>query len=128
MKLRTSDPWMPADEYGKSLKGIGINLLVPSIDIEHAFHEKVLGADVVYRDPDIAIYRGFGAEWMIHADHTYSDHPLKGSLSGEIPRGIGAEIRLYGCNPDTAEAAARAQGMDVLAGTMDKPHGCGKSF
>jgi len=123
MKLRTNDPWMPADAYGKSLKGLSVNLLVQSIDSELVFQTDVLGATVVYSDPDIAVCRGYDAEWMLHADHTYSDHPLKGSLTDDIPRGIGAEIRLYGCDPDIAEAAARTLKMDVLAGAMDKPHG-----
>jgi len=128
MKLRTGDPWMPADQYGRSLKGLGVNLLVPSIAAERDFQLRVLGADEVYADPDFAVYRGFGAEWMLHADHTYADHPLKGSLNDELARGIGAEIRLYGRDPDEAEAAARALGTDVLAGAMDKPHGLRECF
>jgi hypothetical protein len=128
MKRRTGDPWMPADQYGRSLKGLGVNLLVPSIAAERDFQLHVLGADEVYADPDFAVYRGFGAEWMLHADHTYADHPLKGSLNDELARGIGAEIRLYGRDPDAAEAAARALGTDVLAGSMDKPHGLRECF
>ena len=31
MKKRESQPWMPADEYGKSLTGFGVNLLVVEI-------------------------------------------------------------------------------------------------
>ncbi|MBO6520112.1 MAG: hypothetical protein JJ900_04385 [Rhodospirillales bacterium] len=128
MKLRTDDPWMPADEYGRSLRGLGVNLLVPSIDAERPFQVTVLGAEEVYADPDFAVYRGCGAEWILHADHTYSDHPLKGSLGGDLPRGIGAEIRLYGRDPDAAEAAARSLDMTVLAGAMDKPHGLRECF
>lgn len=60
---------------------------------------------------------------MLHADHTYSDHPLSGSLQTKLARGIGTEIRLHGCNPDDAEVKARKRGDTVLAGTMDKPHG-----
>ena len=95
---------MPADQYGKSLCGLGVNLLVPSIDAERAFQLQVLGGEEVYSDPDFAVYRGYGAEWMLHADHTYADHPLHGSLRDEMPRGIGVEIRLYGRDPDVAEA------------------------
>lgn len=128
MKLRDGDPWMPADQYGKSLRGLGVNLLVPSIEGERAFQLDVLGAEEVYADPDFAVYRGCGAEWILHADHTYSDHPLRGSLGDDLPRGIGAEVRLYGRDPDIAEAAARKLGMDVLAGAMDKPHGLRECF
>lgn len=128
MKLRTGDPWMPADQYGKSLTGLGVNLLVPSIADEHDFQIKVLGAEEIYADPDFAVYRGFGADWMLHADHTYRDHPLSGSLGADTPRGIGAEIRLYGRDPDAAETVARELGFDVLAGAIDKPHGLRECF
>jgi hypothetical protein len=65
---------------------------------------------------------------MLHADHTYRDHPISGSLSDKTPRGIGAEIRLYGRDPDAAEAAARELGFDVLSGAIDKPHGLRECF
>ncbi len=123
MKKRVGDSWMPADQFGRSLTGLGVNLLVPNIDDERAFQTYVLGADEVYADPDFAVYRGYGAMWLLHADHTYSDHPLIGSLNDDLMRGVGAEFRLYGCDPDTAEARARERGCDVFAGTIDKPHG-----
>lgn len=128
MKLRTTEPWMPADAFGRSLSGFGVNLLVPDIDAERPFQTDVLGADEVYADPDFAVYRGHGATWLLHADHTYMDHPLHGSLDDETPRGIGAELRLYGRDPDEAEARARALGCIVLAGAMDKPHGLREAF
>lgn len=128
MKKCTADPWMPADAYGRSLVGLGVNLLVPDIDAEKPFQLEVLGATEVYSDPDIAVWRGFGAEWMLHADHTYSDHPLRGSLTDDIARGIGAELRLYGRDPDLAEAKARRLGYDVLAGAIDKPHGLREAY
>jgi catechol 2,3-dioxygenase-like lactoylglutathione lyase family enzyme len=127
-RLRTGDPWMPAPEYGRSLKGLGVNLLVKDVARAIAFQKDVFGAEVVYADPDFAVLRGFGAEWMLHADHTYSDHPLKGSLDADIARGIGVELRLHGCNPDAAEAKARALGVVVLAGAMDKPHGLREAY
>jgi len=128
MKKREGEPWMPADEFGRTLKGLGINLLVPSIEQQRPFQLEVLAAEEVYADPDFAVYRGFGAEWMLHADHTYNDHPLSGSLSPEMPRGIGCELRLYGRDPDVAEARARDLGFIVLAGSMDKPHGLREAF
>ena len=67
--------------------------------------------------------RWAGGEWQYHADHTYSNNPLSGFLQGVEGRGVGVELRLYGVDPDRAEAAARAGGWTVLAGTMDKPHG-----
>ncbi|MEK9752283.1 MAG: hypothetical protein VW338_03605 [Rhodospirillaceae bacterium] len=131
-KLRTGDPWMPAADYGRSLKGLSVNLLVQAVARAVAFQKDVFGAEVVYADPDFAVLRGFGAEWMLHADHTYSDHPLKGSLgggpAGDLARGVGVELRLHGCDPDAAEAKARARGEIVLAGAMDKPHGLREAY
>ncbi len=128
MKLSTRDPWMPAPDYGRSLEGLTINLLVSDVAAALAFHREVLDAEVVYDDPDFAVLRRGSAEWMLHADHTYKDHPLYGSLTGELARGIGAELRLHGRDPDEAEAAARRLGFTVLQGAMDKPHGLREAF
>ncbi len=119
---------MEADDYGRSLKGFGINLLVEDMERAISFQTGVLKAEVVYSDPDFAVLRGYGAEWMLHADHTYKDHPLHGSLSPEIPRGIGVELRLHDCDPDAAEARAVDLGYTVLAGSMDKPHGLREAY
>jgi hypothetical protein len=54
MKLRTGQPWMTGAEYGRSLTGFGVNLLVREIAPAVAFHRAVLGATVVYEDPDFA--------------------------------------------------------------------------
>lgn len=123
MKKRTGDPFMPAPAYGPTLSGLSVNLLVRDIERALVFAREVLGATVVYADADFAVLRHAGAEWMLHADHTYLDHPLHGSLAAGDARGVGAELRLHGRDPDAAEAAARAHGFTVLAGSMDKPHG-----
>src|SRR5919106_541184 len=57
MKLRTSDPWMPATQYSRSLQGLTLNLLVRDIAGALPFHREVLGAVVVYSDPDFAVLR-----------------------------------------------------------------------
>lgn len=123
MKLSATKPWMAAGAYGRSLRGLGINLLVRDIAAALPFYREVLGASVVYSDPDFAVLRRNDAEWMLHADHTYRDHPLYGSLGDGPARGIGAELRLHGRDPDEAEAAARQRGDTVLDGAADKPHG-----
>ena len=99
-------------------------------DVETAvsFEQQVLGADVVYNDPDVAVLRFGDAEWMVHADHTYREHPLHSSLGKDIIRGIGAELRLHGCDPDVAEAAARDNGYTVLKGASDRPHGLREAY
>lgn len=123
MKRRTGEPWMPPPEYGRSLAGLSVNLLVSDIERALAFQREVLGAELVYADSDFAVLCGYGGEWMLHADHTYERHPLVGLVREAGLRGAGVELRLHGCDPDTAEAAARRLGYVVLAGAQDKPHG-----
>ena len=126
MKTRSPEqvPWMDAPDFGRSLRpGIGFNLLVTDVARSVDFSIKVLGATATYHDADFAVLRACGSEWMLHADHTYRDNPLSGIVQGIEGRGAGVELRLYGCDPDEAEAAARLGGWTVLAGALDKPHG-----
>lgn len=127
-KKRTTDPWMPAPEYGRSLSGLGINLLVEDVARSVPFHRRVLGAEVVYQDPDIAVLRFGDAEWMLHAWHTYDAHPLYAAITSAAPRGIGAELRLHGRDPDLAEAEAIALGFTIVQDTRNKPHGLRECF
>jgi catechol 2,3-dioxygenase-like lactoylglutathione lyase family enzyme len=126
LKKRAPDqePWMSPPDYGRTLKpGIGFNLLVRDVKRSVKFAEKVLGATATYADEDFAVLRLYGSEWMLHADHTYGSNPLSGVISGVEARGAGVELRVYGCDPDQAEAGARENGFTVLSGSMDKPHG-----
>jgi len=126
MKKRPTDqtPWMDPADYGRTLRpGIGFNLLVRDMEAALRFATEALGATVTYADNDFAALRLAGAEWMLHADHTYSDNPLVGIVKDVEARGAGVELRLYGVDPDEIEARARAGGWTVLAGSMDKPHG-----
>jgi catechol 2,3-dioxygenase-like lactoylglutathione lyase family enzyme len=128
MKQRVGEPWMSGDDYGRSLRGFGVNLLVRDIARSVAFQTEVLASEVVYADADFAVIRHRGAdgslhEWMLHADHSFSDHPLL-SLTGDgVIRGAGIELRLYDHDPDAAERRALARGDHVLAESSDKPHG-----
>ena len=128
MKLRTGDPWMPAPEYGRSLRGLGINLLIREVETALPFYREVLDAEVVYSDCDFAVLRHGDAEWMVHADHTYLAHPLHASLADGQVRGVGAELRLHGRDPDAAAAVARRLGFTVLASAQDKPHGLREAY
>lgn len=117
---------MDAAEFGKSLpKGLGINLLVKHVEASVGFAKHVFGAESVYDDDDFAFMREpvSGATWILHADHSYSDHRLSGLVRSVQGRGVGAEFRLYGVDPDQAEARAREWGYQMLEGTIDKPHG-----
>ena len=128
MKKRTNEPFMSADAYGRSLRGFGVNLLVSDVARAVAFQTEVLAVELIYQDPDFAVLAHGGQQWMLHADHTYGEHPLL-ALSGDgAIRGAGAELRLYGVDPDQAEARARARGDTVLAVPADKPHGLRECF
>jgi len=126
MKLRVGEPWMTGAEYGRSLTGFGVNLLVRAIAPAVEFHRVVLGATVVYQDPDFAVLRHGEAEMMLHADHTYDLHPMRARLDG--PRGGGVELRLHHADPDAAEAAARAGGHAIMAPATDKRHGLREAY
>ena len=125
MKKRAADksPPISAADYGRSLRGLGFNLLVTDVPRAVRFATEVLGATSFYDDVDFAAMKLNGGDFMFHADHTYSDNPLAGVVRGVSGRGAGVELRVYGCDPDFAEAKARAGGWTVLAGSMDKPHG-----
>lgn len=118
-----------ADAFGRALpRGLGINLLVADVAASLVFQRAVLAADVRYWDRDFAIVEGFGAVWMLHHDRTYRDHPLVGIARAADGRGAGAELRLYGRDPDLAEAATTPAGGIVLAGAADKPHGLREAY
>jgi len=130
MAVKSTHPnRLDAAEYGRAIpKGLGINLLVRDMTAAANFQHDVLGVHLAYEDEDFAICRGYGSEWMLHADHTYLDHPMTGLVQNVEARGIGVEIRLYGCDPDAAEARARSVDAIVLHGAMDKPHGLRECF
>lgn len=131
-KRGPQEPWMSPDAYGRSLGGFSVNLLVRDVPRAVAFHRDVLGATVVYADADFAVIRravrGGSAEWMLHADHTYGSHPLLALTGDNAVRGAGVELRLHGCDPDAAAAAAGRLGHTVLAAPADKPHGLREAY
>jgi hypothetical protein len=121
---RTRQPWMRADDFGRSLpRGVGLNLLVAEIAPTETFLQLVLGATTIYADEDFAAIELLGSVLLLHADHSYLDHEMAGVTAGIDVRGAGLEIRLYGADPDSVEAMARQHDYVVLAGSADKPHG-----
>jgi uncharacterized glyoxalase superfamily protein PhnB len=114
---------MPAAEYGRSLPAFTVNLVVAEVARAVEFYRDVLGAKCHYADEDFAALAVHGAEVMLHADHTYDAHPWYGPLSAGERRGLGAEMRIFGMDPDATEAAAKKFGSVVVQTTGDKPHG-----
>ena len=116
-------PWMPGFRYGALLPPLALNLLVRDTERAAAFYRDVLDAEVHYQDVDFAAVRVGAAEVMLHADHTHDDHPWHAQLQGEATRGLGAQLRLLGLDPDAVEERARASGAQLVAGATNKGHG-----
>ena len=116
--------------YGRGLpRGFGVNLLVPRITPALDWQTEVLGAQVPWREELFAILAAQGATWFLHADAAYGRHPVAGIAQGAgTARGAGVELRLYGRDPDVAEAAANRLGTPVLATAADRPHGLREAF
>jgi uncharacterized glyoxalase superfamily protein PhnB len=122
-KLRQGDPWIPGFRYGALLPPLSLNLLVRDTARSVQFYRDVFAADVHYVDIDFAALRVGPAEVMLHADHTHEEHPWHEQLLSGAPRGIGAQIRLLGIDPDETERRARAAGATVSVSARDKGHG-----
>jgi catechol 2,3-dioxygenase-like lactoylglutathione lyase family enzyme len=122
-KKRKGDPWMSANDYGKTLTGLSLNLIVRDVAKSLPFYVGVLGFRALYSDEDFAALEREGVRVQLHADHTYEHQPWAPRLAEKGKRGLGAEIRILGVDPDAAERRARAAGYTVLVGARDWPHG-----
>ena len=120
---RTGSGWIPADEYGRGLPKFTVNLLVRNVAKTLPFYRDVLQATVRYADEDFAALQIAGTDFMLHADHTYDRHPLYGRTKDVKVRGIGAEIRVMGIDPDEAESRAKKFGAEIVQEARDFPHG-----
>ncbi|WP_204112658.1 glyoxalase [Shimia biformata] len=112
-----------APEFGASLHGIGLNILMRDVNASCAMLETVFDMTSFLRTADFAILQSGGMVMQLHGDHTYHSNPLPSLLPESGPRGAGIEIRLYDVDPGKAEARAAAAGMVVLQSCTDKPHG-----
>ena len=104
MKQRTGDPWKPGDRYGRELPPFTINLLVRGVPQAVEFLSQILTATIHYADPD-------------------DKHPWYGPLTRGERRGLGAELRVFGLDPDAVEQRARARGAKVVQSATTKGHG-----
>jgi catechol 2,3-dioxygenase-like lactoylglutathione lyase family enzyme len=123
MKKHSGETWMPGDAYGRSLPVFTINLIVSSVARSVAFYRDVLGVTVVYFNEDFAALRLSGVDFMLHADHTYDHHAWHAPLLEGARRGLGAELRAFGIDPDAVERRAREAGAAIVQAASDKPHG-----
>ena len=123
MKTRKSAPWMTAAEYGRTLSGLSVNLIVRDVARSIPFYTDVLQLRLLYSDGDFAAFEREGVRLQLHADHTYARMPWASRLAEDSRRGLGAEIRILGIEPDSAEKRARDGGFTVLVPVRDWPHG-----
>lgn len=122
-KTRTGEVFMPADEYGRSLPRFSANLLVRDVAKSLPFYRDVLGATVRYWDGDFAALSLLGIDFMLHADHAYDHHPLYAPLKAARERGVGAELRFLGIDPDQVEERAKRAGTVIVQPAKDYGHG-----
>ncbi len=113
-----------AGDFGRSLSGMGLNLLVRDVRSLAGFLTAVFGMKAHRLSDDFAIMTYHGNAFQLHADATYHSHPLPSLLPEAGPRGAGIEIRLYETDPDAAAAQAAAfPDATLLQAPADKPHG-----
>lgn len=112
-----------AGDFGRSLKGIGLNLLVRDVEASAAFLAEVFAMGVHRLSKDFAILTYGDDVMQLHSDGTFGGHPLLGLLPEAGARGAGAELRLYETDPDEAAQRAEAAGGHVLQAPANKPHG-----
>ncbi|MEM7091271.1 MAG: VOC family protein [Pseudomonadota bacterium] len=117
-----------ADIFGRSLKGIGLNLLVSDVKAQCAFLEAVFDMRTYQATADFAIVTYGEQVFQLHSDGTYHSNPLLSLVPESGPRGGGLEIRLYDSDPDQAHDRAVQTGAMILQGPTDKPHGLRECF
>ena len=114
---------VPAAELGRSLRGLGVNLLCRDVPRAARFLSEVFGLQVHRLSPDFALVTHDGAMLQLHSDASFRAHPLPGLLPEAGPRGAGVQLYLFGIDPDAAAARAEAAGGVVIEPPADKPHG-----
>lgn len=117
-----------AADFGASLRGLGLNLLVRDVARQVAFLRDVFGMQAFQPTDDFAIMRYGDQLFQLHSDGTYHSNPMLGLLPESPPRGGGIEIRLYESDPDEVCAMAEAAGGTVLQPPTDKPHGLREAY
>lgn len=119
MDLETID----AAAFGRSLRGVGVNLLTRDVGALARFLQGCFGLTIRRESADFAIALHDGMMMQLHRDATFAAHPLHNLLPETGPRGAAVQIYLFGIDPDQAVARAEAAGGIVVEPARDKPHG-----
>ncbi|MGR3616889.1 MAG: VOC family protein [Paracoccaceae bacterium] len=117
-----------ADSFGRSLRGIGLNILVRDVRAHVQFLEQVFGMTAHQPTQDFAIVTYGEQVFQLHSDGTYANNPLLSLMPENPPRGAGLEIRLYGTDPEDAVERAKEVGATILQEPTDKPHGLREAY
>ena len=117
-----------AGDFGKSLRGLGVNVLVRDVRASAEFLKEVFELSIHRLSDDFAIVAYGKQVFQLHSDGTYHSNPLLNLLPENPPRGAGVELRLYDTDPDAAEKRAEARGAVVLQSATDKPHGLREAY
>ena len=112
-----------ADQLGRAMTGIGVNLLTRDVPQLAGFLTKVFGARAHQVSMDFALVISGGALLQLHHDATFAEHPLFDLLPEDGVRGRALQVYLFGVDPDAAVARAEPAGGHVVEAPADKPHG-----
>jgi len=116
------------EDFGASLTGLGLNLLVRDVKAQTGFLETVFEMKAYRVSDDFAIMVYGTQVFQLHSDGTYAGNPLLGLLPENPPRGVGIEIRLYQSDPEICVPRARDHGATILQEPADKPHGLREAY
>ena len=117
-----------AEDFGASLTGLGVNILVTDVRETARFLAEVFDMGIHRLSDDFAIVTYGTQVFQLHSDGTYHSNPLQGLLPENPPRGAGLELRLYDSDPEQAVAKAKAAGGTILQEPTDKPHGLREAY
>ncbi len=108
---------------GRSLRGVGVNLICRDVPGTAQFLRTVFGLAVHRAGPDFALVVHGAALVQLHSDASFRAHPTLALLPEAGARGGGVQVYLFGVDPDAAVARAAAAGGTVIEPPADKPHG-----
>jgi len=114
---------MNAAEYGRTLHGLSLNLIVRDLVRSLPFYTEVLGFRVLHHTGDYAALEREGIHVQLHVDRTYGRMPWAEELASGARRGLGAEFRLLGFDPEAVERAAREHGSVLMPTAVRESHG-----
>ena len=110
-------------DFGRSLRGVGVNLLCRDVRATAAFLRDTFGLSIHRLSADFALARHGEVLMQLHSDGAFGTHPLLPLLPENPPRGAGVQLYLFGIDPDAACARAEGAGGTVIEPPADKPHG-----